>query len=976
MYSTTSHFQKIPNFFPNAIECEKYSQFWNNPQTNPKYPNFKQTHFTCGDKIDFYKYRDMNNSSEKDDVNRDVNRDVNKYENLQNNIFLNIILDNSIYWIKYKNLNNISVDNTFNYIFEKFKKGIFVKIRNNVMTNFLPFSNVNFLNEWNHKIQIDPRCKNFSEFLQNISRMENKKFNNYYIQKDFKKWYANNCLLRYEFPLNEKDTNIPTTCDMFETLCETRSLPDIEIFINRRDFPLIKNDDTESYEHIYDDEKQPLLSHNYDKYAPILSMVTTNKHSDIPIPTCDDWNRICINEKFFSKSRCFEMINVTEWKNKKNTAIFRGSNTGYGVDIKTNMRLKLAWMSLNQDKKENPPLLDAGITGWNLRPRKIYKEKYLKTIDIESLNIPLVNFVTPTKQTEYKYIINVDGHVSAFRLSLELQSKSTVLIVESKYIFWYKKLLIPYVHYVPIKSDLSDLFSQIYWCRSNDEKCKQIAENAHLFYQKYLTKNGILDYLQKLLYDIKKQNGIYFYPKTNFIEYINYIHLIEKKYVKNLQKSIITNKKSPTSIPIYKNSFNFLTCIRWMINIFKIELIEVKSVNEKIKKVYFLNYPLIKKNIKDDILAYHEAFICMCLNEIIRDIPNFPYIFKIYNEKEDNSYILYENIEGIKLSDYLHNLSFKTDTLFNVLIQIILTLFTCQKQYCFMHNNLTSENVILNFLKTPIFLEYKISNIIYRLKTNVIAVIINMKKSQLIYKNKIFSLENKIFSENFDITTLFDSLEPNIPKKETELNIFFKECKKYKTCFEILEYFKYKITVFQKQTIFYDNYNSTQLFNFICSQTINEKIQSYTKIFQNILDYNFKFNNNFQKIYCIENILRNLENNFIDFEDYCKTENCKSEKDDYEKCKNKLNNLLLENYNEYNIEFKSPKKSNNFLSDIFYTQEKLKNIINEKYTLLTDDDYLFLEIYKNKSHTDIINHKIYNANIHTLRLFYFFCYRD
>ena len=50
--------------------------------------------------------------------------------------------------------------------------------------------------------------------------------------------------------------------------------------------------------------------------------------------------------------------------------------------------------------------------------------------------------------------------------------------MDSKYIFWYKKLLQPYIHYIPIKSDLSDLLEKIKWCIDNDEKCKEIANNA------------------------------------------------------------------------------------------------------------------------------------------------------------------------------------------------------------------------------------------------------------------------------------------------------------------------------------------------------------------------------------------------------------------------------------------------------------------------------------------------------------------
>jgi hypothetical protein len=64
---------------------------------------------------------------------------------------------------------------------------------------------------------------------------------------------------------------------------------------------------------------------------------------------------------------------------------------------------------------------------------------------------------------------------------------------------WYSRLLKPYEHYVPIKKDLSDLEKQINWCKENDNKCKEIIKNAHELVEKYLTKDGLLDYMESLL---------------------------------------------------------------------------------------------------------------------------------------------------------------------------------------------------------------------------------------------------------------------------------------------------------------------------------------------------------------------------------------------------------------------------------------------------------------------------------------------
>ena len=45
--TTTSRFQMKPNFFSSIEECSNSSQ--NKQQTNMRYRNFTQTHFTAGD---------------------------------------------------------------------------------------------------------------------------------------------------------------------------------------------------------------------------------------------------------------------------------------------------------------------------------------------------------------------------------------------------------------------------------------------------------------------------------------------------------------------------------------------------------------------------------------------------------------------------------------------------------------------------------------------------------------------------------------------------------------------------------------------------------------------------------------------------------------------------------------------------------------------------------------------------------------
>ena len=678
--TTTNEFQIKPDYYTSEKECIEGEKKVIN--TNPRYKFFCQTHFTAGDIEQFKKYRDQTNG--KFVIPKSVQSDFQ--------------IPKQVYWSKYKDLDVTSVDNTFKYLFYKFKKGIFVKIKDGKLTVFLPFSNKNFVNEWSNRIKIDPKFQSLNEFMKHITTLEGYKFSPNKINKFIDNWYANNCLLRCEYPIYEGDTNAPNTSDMFKTLCEERNVPDIEFFVNRRDFPLLKTNGTEPYNHIYDTNKMKLSSHEYSKYTPILSMVTAKNFADIPIPTGDDWARVCVEEnKFFPHSSKRLEIGNEEipWEKRKPIAVFRGSSTGHGVTIETNPRLKLAYIST-----KNPHLLDAGITKWNLRPRKIEGHEYIQTIDIKSLPFGLKNYISPEEQAKYKYVINVDGHVASFRLSRELQYGMCVLLVKSKFKLWYKNILEPFVHYVPVNEDLSDLIEKIKWCQENDDKCKEIAKNSLEFSKKYLTKNGILDYLQKILVELKTVNGVYIY-----------------------------NKVTPTQIQ-YKKELKILSDIPKTIDItnflkFSKKTKDIFSNNNTNISQYFYDKKYILQKRSSDVS--HEAFI----SSVTNGLQNFSDVYGLYDD-----FILTEFVNGLTFNEYIKSDEFKTGDVIIIFVQIAIALYIAQQKCNFVHNDLTPWNIIIKILPKPVCVKYDTDKGTYSILTNIIPVIIDFGRAHIVYKDE------------------------------------------------------------------------------------------------------------------------------------------------------------------------------------------------------------------------------------------------
>ena len=261
--------------FTSREDCEtrKYEN------SNPRYKHFCQTYFTAGDEEQFESTR----------THQDLCNHVPMYKVISHinisDLYHNTTADTSI--------------KTFRYLFDKFKKGIFISIRNNKISTFLPFSKAKFVNEWSGQIKIDPKFRTITDFARYVSSLENRPFSDKSINSFVNHWYSNNCLVRYEYPLRENDTGVHHIKSMFVELCESETVPDIDFFVNRRDFPLLKRDRTEPYNHMWDSDTKPLISHSYDKYAPILSATSSSRFADIPIPTLDDWARIKYNEGIY-----------------------------------------------------------------------------------------------------------------------------------------------------------------------------------------------------------------------------------------------------------------------------------------------------------------------------------------------------------------------------------------------------------------------------------------------------------------------------------------------------------------------------------------------------------------------------------------------------------------------------------------------------------------------------------------------------
>jgi hypothetical protein len=273
-------------------------------------------------------------------------------------------------------------------------------------------------------------------------------------------------------------------------------LPDGVFILNLTDAVILRNDGKSPFTMVTG--KIDLGEYNFDKHVPILSLSGQRNYLDIPIPNYDDVMYVLKTPNRFKDGKPDPNL-ITAWDYKKyDIAVFRGGPTGCGYTDLTNMRIKLAQMK--------SPLLDA----------KLSAKAGTETIDTKSirfdpkyglgmLNTSIrtsSNFLNMKEQSNYKYIIHIDGNVNAYRLLTTMTTGSLILRVTSQYTSWVDHLLQHKVHYVPVKADLSDLLDVVRWCRQNDDRCREIASNGMKLAQSILSKKYIQTYFQKVLFSV------------------------------------------------------------------------------------------------------------------------------------------------------------------------------------------------------------------------------------------------------------------------------------------------------------------------------------------------------------------------------------------------------------------------------------------------------------------------------------------
>jgi len=188
-----------------------------------------------------------------------------------------------------------------------------------------------------------------------------------------------------------------------------------------------------------------------------------------------------------------------------------------------------------------------------------------------SAAVPKTNIVAPIKISKedmisFKYILDIDGNSSTWDATAwKLNSGSVIMKSESAWIQWFYTDYRPYVHYVPIKEDFSDIQEQFAWCESHQSECEKLIENCKALFQRIYRYSNVVDYTSKIL---EKVNNLDPYIVNDQRLYLITLGPVDWKNYKITQQKIrstslsdkvasyhrAVQRMSPESIVVFMNS--------------------------------------------------------------------------------------------------------------------------------------------------------------------------------------------------------------------------------------------------------------------------------------------------------------------------------------------------------------------------------------------------------------------------------------
>jgi len=182
-----------------------------------------------------------------------------------------------------------------------------------------------------------------------------------------------------------------------------------------------------------------------------------------------------LDDEFFENGVSHYFQNIPSWNEREAIAYWRGGCSG--LNGMKSVRCRVVGELLDYDKA------DAKITRWGgWENGKGVPDNYLS------------NRVHYSEMLKYKIFMIIDGNYIASNHMWGFASGGVPFIISNAKC-WFIEYLTPFVNYIPIQYDLSDLKEKIDWVINNDSEAEQIAKNALQFSRDFFSSEFQKKYL-------------------------------------------------------------------------------------------------------------------------------------------------------------------------------------------------------------------------------------------------------------------------------------------------------------------------------------------------------------------------------------------------------------------------------------------------------------------------------------------------
>lgn len=155
---------------------------------------------------------------------------------------------------------------------------------------------------------------------------------------------------------------------------------------------------------------------------------------------------------------------------------------------------KIFWAGANTNKTREK------LINLSLKNQNIFETIMISWNRDNPKKLSVKNFKSLEEHIDYKYLIDCPGVGYSARLKWLLSTGRPVFIVERNIVEYWHKKLIPMIHYIPVKNDLSDLIEKYFFIEANTDIYNKISEEAKNFSQNNLF---VEQQINKILLELK-----------------------------------------------------------------------------------------------------------------------------------------------------------------------------------------------------------------------------------------------------------------------------------------------------------------------------------------------------------------------------------------------------------------------------------------------------------------------------------------